>query len=124
MPGAERVRAIEVAAADALPCRVPVEDDGWRLRSNDGVTRRCNSVFPERGGRNPLDAKIERSEACYRSHGCVPRFQLTDASLPTAFRRRGAGGRIVRAAAERGRERGARHAYLQVHPGNVGAQAL
>ncbi len=233
-PSVESIRAIETAAADALPCKVLEADDGWRLRFEDGVTRRGNSVLAEQGGRDRLAAKIERAEAFYLSYGKVPRFQLTDASLPVGLRttlagkgysaqrgalvqtadlsalpesgeaaigrvrwapfassrwlealglgsgesaasltiraenlaavsppkvfleldvndtvaavgfavaagrylglfnlatvpsqrRRGAGGRVLRAAAAWGRERGAREVYLQVHPDNVAAQAL
>ena len=62
-PSVERIRVLETGAADALPCRVRVDDDGWRLRFNDGVTRRRNAVVPERAGREALPAKIERADA-------------------------------------------------------------
>lgn len=78
----ERIAQIERAAAEALPCGVRVDDDGWRLRFNDGVTRRCNSVFAERAGGDPLPRKIARAEGFYRQRGAVPRFQLTRASRP------------------------------------------
>lgn len=77
-----RILRIETAAADALVCRERVDDDGWRLRSNDGVTRRGNSVFPGRAGRDRLADKIDRAEAFYRDRGSVPRFQLTAAAQP------------------------------------------
>jgi ribosomal protein S18 acetylase RimI-like enzyme len=78
----ERIRAIEAAAADALPCRERVDDDGWRLRFNDGLTRRCNSVLAEAAGADALEDKIERAEAFYRARRALTRFQLTAASLP------------------------------------------
>ncbi len=78
----ERIRAIEAAAADALPCRERVDDDGWRLRFNDGLTRRCNSVLAEAAGADALEAKIERAEAFYGAREALTRFQLTAASLP------------------------------------------
>jgi hypothetical protein len=92
-----RAAAIERASADAPPCRLCVDDDGWRLRFNDGITRRRNSVFPERPGRAPLPAKIARSEAFYLE---------------------------LRALAGWGLARGARETYLQVHPAREAAQAV
>lgn len=86
-PSAEHVRALETAAADALACRERIDDDGWRLRFNDGVTRRGNSVFPQSAGRDRLADKIVRAEAFYGARASVPRFQLTDGSLPSGLRR-------------------------------------
>jgi ribosomal protein S18 acetylase RimI-like enzyme len=85
-PSAERIRALETAAADALACRERIDDDGWRLRFNDGVTRRGNSVFPQSTGHDRLADKIERAEAFYGARASVPRFQLTDGSLPSGLR--------------------------------------
>lgn len=101
-----RIAQIEQAAAEALPCRLSVDDDGWRLRFNDHVTRRCNSVLAGAPGSDPLAQKIERAEAFYRGHGAVPRFQITEASQPAgltgALVRRGyrerAGARVQTAA--------------------------
>ncbi len=86
-PDLRRTLALEVAAADALPPRERVDDDGWRLRFNDGVTRRRNSVFPERSGIDPLDAKVARAETFYRERGAVARFQVTAASRPPQLER-------------------------------------
>lgn len=96
-PDVRRILAVETAAADALPPRERVDDDGWRLRFNDGVTRRGNSVFAEQPGGDPLPAKLARAETFYRERGSVPRFQLTAASQPpelaTALHERGYRGR-------------------------------
>lgn len=92
-PHQRRVQRIEAAAADAMVCRVRAFDDGWRLRFNDGVTRRCNAVLAEHAGLDLLAAKIERAEAFYRDHGTAARFQLTTASQPVG---------LGRALAERG----------------------
>ncbi len=86
-PDPRRTLALEIAAADALPPRERVDDDGWRLRFNDGVTRRRNSVFAEHPGIDPLDAKLARAEAFYRERGAVARFQVTAASRPPELAR-------------------------------------
>lgn len=87
MPGGrvERVRSIETAAADALPCRVRMDDDGWRLRYSVGDSRRCNSVLAEHSGEDALPAKIARVEAFYAARGAPARFQISEASLPHAL---------------------------------------
>lgn len=81
-----------------MACRETVVDDGWRLRFNDGVTRRANSVLPERAGDDALDAKLARAEAFYLRRGLDPRFQTSDASQPSALEgvlaRRGYAGEV------------------------------
>lgn len=75
----------ERAAADALPCSETVEDDGWRLRFNAGVTRRCNSVLADADGADALEDKIARAERFYLARDALPRFQLTAASRPAGL---------------------------------------
>ncbi|MEJ2666929.1 MAG: GNAT family N-acetyltransferase [Deinococcales bacterium] len=79
------IRQIETLAADAFVCRESVRDDGWRLRFNDGVTRRGNSVLAEGPGCDPLDAKLARVEAFYRDRGVPARFQVSEASQPATL---------------------------------------
>ena len=80
-----RIRRIEGLAAASLPCLERVQDDGWQLRYNGNVTRRCSSVLASEAGRDDLRAKLERAEAFYRDHGSAPRFQLTLASRPSGL---------------------------------------
>lgn len=79
------IRQLESLAADALVCRESVRDDGWRLRYNDGVTRRGNSVLAEGPNRDSLDSKLVRAEAFYERRGIPARFQLSEASRPAAL---------------------------------------
>ena len=59
------------------------ELDGWRLRYNEGVTRRANSVLANRdAGTLPLGEKLERVEAFYAHFGVKARYQLCPASQP------------------------------------------
>ena len=117
-PTIERVAWLEAAAADAL---APAEDtrlDGWRFRSNHGVTRRGNSVLPEQDGGWTLARRIGEVEAFYRRRGLEPRMQLSAAARPI-----GLDDQLER----RGwrREEGARVLYLslaggrtsELHPG-------
>ncbi len=79
----EHVRALEDAAADAVPAAVVESLDGWRLRFNHGVKRRPNSVLANAdGGELTLADKLEHAEAFYASHGLKARFQLCPASVP------------------------------------------
>ena len=74
--------ALDRLAADAWPALETELDDGWRLRFNEGLHRRVNSVFPEQDGATPLEARLARAEAFYRKHGLPPRFQVSAASQP------------------------------------------
>lgn len=78
-----QIRLIEELAANAVPPSVAQELDGWRLRFNDGVTRRANSVLAHSAGSLlELDAKIAYVERFYARRNLPARFQLCPASLP------------------------------------------
>jgi ribosomal protein S18 acetylase RimI-like enzyme len=79
----ELIRQIETLAADAWPAAEVEDLDGWRLRANDGVTRRANSVWPnENRGRLSLDEKLHAVEAFYATRKLPARFQMCPAALP------------------------------------------
>lgn len=85
-PDLQPIRAVEEAAADAVPAAVVEHLDGWRLRFNHGVKRRPNSVLANAdGGRLELGDKLERAEAFYAAHGLKARFQLCPASVPAGL---------------------------------------
>ena len=79
------IALIETLAANALPAKHATHLDGWRLRYNDGVTRRANSVLAERAGALPLMAKLERAETFYQDLAAPARFQLSPASQPATL---------------------------------------
>jgi ribosomal protein S18 acetylase RimI-like enzyme len=84
-PARRRVAFIEAAAADAL---APLEErrlDGWRMRADDGGTRRGNSALPEARGREPLARKLAAAEAFYRRRGRAARVQLSAAAEPAGL---------------------------------------
>lgn len=76
------ISLLETLAADALPCKYVEAVDGWRLRYNDGVTRRANSVLAEAAGVKTLAEKIEQAEAFYKHKRVLARFQVSPASAP------------------------------------------
>jgi GNAT superfamily N-acetyltransferase len=80
-----RTDELEAVAYDFWRAPEVVELDGWRLRFGQGVSGRANSVWPNGDGSLPLDEKIERTEAWYRSRGLFVLFQLTDAARPAGL---------------------------------------
>jgi ribosomal protein S18 acetylase RimI-like enzyme len=77
------VRRLEEFAARAWPAARVEELDGWRLRADDGVTRRANSVLANTSAdRLPLAEKLARVEQFYARERLPARYQLCPASLP------------------------------------------
>jgi len=81
----EKISEIESCAADSIPVKHLEIYDGWRLRFNDGVTRRANSVLAERHGSIGLEQKLAYIEKFYRNYNSPARFQLSKASKPSAL---------------------------------------
>ena len=80
------VRRLVGFAAGAWPAGRVEELDGWRLRANQGVTRRANSVLANvSGDRLPLAEKLARVEAFYARERLPARYQLCPASLPAGL---------------------------------------
>jgi GNAT superfamily N-acetyltransferase len=74
---------LEAVARRAWPAEVQEPLDGWVLRFTHAVTRRANSVWPNRShGRVPLDEKLARAEAFYEARGIPPCYQITPACVP------------------------------------------
>jgi ribosomal protein S18 acetylase RimI-like enzyme len=77
------VHRLEDCAARAWPAAHVSDVDGWLLRRNDGVTRRANSVLPNRSdGRLSLAERLARVEDQYRQHGLPARYHMSPASQP------------------------------------------
>jgi ribosomal-protein-alanine acetyltransferase len=51
-------------------------------------------------------------------------MHINNVAVREKYRRRGIGGALLSAVLDRGKERGARKAFLEVRAGNVAAQAL
>lgn len=74
---------IEELAANAWRPAVEQTLDGWRLRFNQGVNRRCNSVWPNGWGeRISLEERLGLVEDFYRRRGVTFRYQMCPAAQP------------------------------------------
>jgi GNAT superfamily N-acetyltransferase len=79
----DRIRRLEDCAARAWPAAHVSDIDGWLLRFNHGVTRRANSVLPNRSRcRLPLAERLSRVEKVYRQWSLPIRYQLSPAAEP------------------------------------------
>jgi len=78
-----RISLIEELAANAWRPEIEQSLDGWRLRYNQGVNRRCNSVWPNQlGGNIDLEERLDLVEAFYARWQIRPRYQLCPAAKP------------------------------------------
>jgi len=83
MTDPQLILTLETIAANAWPAAEVVACDGWRLRSTNGVTRRANSVWPNRDdGALTLETKLAQVEAFYaaRQHPAI--YQICEAMQP------------------------------------------
>jgi ribosomal protein S18 acetylase RimI-like enzyme len=83
--GADRdeIVLLEELGADAWEPAEWADLDGWRLRYNQGASRRGNSVLPVRSaGGLGLTEKLGRASAFYRERDEPVRFQMSSACVP------------------------------------------
>ncbi len=80
------IRLLEDIGANAWPAARVERLHGWRLGYDRGVTRRANSVLPNRwtGGVDP-DTAIDQVERRYRARGLTPCLKLTRAAEPAGL---------------------------------------
>jgi N-acetylglutamate synthase len=77
------VHFLEELAANAWPPATSQMMDGWRLRYNENVTQRANSVLPNDCiGEMRLEERLKLVEDFYALRGMRARFQASPASLP------------------------------------------
>ncbi|MEM7031390.1 MAG: GNAT family N-acetyltransferase [Chloroflexota bacterium] len=80
---ADLIYHIEELAANAWPSSITQVVDGWRLRFNEQVTRRANSVWPNAlGAQHDLTDSLNWVEDFYQQRGCPPRYQICPAAQP------------------------------------------
>jgi ribosomal protein S18 acetylase RimI-like enzyme len=77
---------LEERAFRAWPAAEVRELEGWRLRSTAGVTRRANSVWPNRiTGPLPLDRRLDEAEAFYAGRRLPALYQITTIATPAGL---------------------------------------
>jgi ribosomal protein S18 acetylase RimI-like enzyme len=77
------IRFLEELAANAWPAEVVQVVAGWRLRFNQNVSRRANSVWPNEAGNScSLAEKLALVEDFYTRRGCPARYQICPATQP------------------------------------------
>ena len=77
------VHFLEELASNAWPSAMAQMVDGWRLRFNERITQRANSVLPnDCTGSISLDKRLSLAEDFYARRGMGARFQVSPASLP------------------------------------------
>ena len=82
MTARRRISELEELSSNAWPAREIEHIGGWKLRANDGITRRANSVLPLGDPKRKLEDAIDGVERFYGERGIEPRFQMTEASIP------------------------------------------
>ena len=79
------IRFIDELAANAWAAHTNQIVSGWRLRWNDGVTGRANTVWAGSLGddRMTLEDRIQIAEEFYQRRNAPPKFHICPATLPT-----------------------------------------
>ena len=78
----EEINELELLGHNAWFAQERMRIGGWLLRANNGVTRRANSVLPLGPPGLDLSTAIEFAIEFYTSRDLIPRFQVSEASLP------------------------------------------
>jgi ribosomal protein S18 acetylase RimI-like enzyme len=78
----EEINELELLGHNAWFAQERMRIGGWLLRANQGVTRRANSVLPLGPPGIDLPTAIDFVIEFYSSRNLIPRFQVSEASLP------------------------------------------
>jgi hypothetical protein len=79
----DEINEIELIAHNAWFAQERMRLGGWLLRADHGITRRANSVLPLGPPGLDLSTAIDFAIEFYSSRGLNPRFQMSEASLPS-----------------------------------------
>ena len=91
MSNATLIYTIETLARNAWPAKETSTLDGWRLRFNDGVTSRANSVWPNEAAKEnslPLPKRIQQVEHLYAQHHLPACYQICPIVQPSNLDKR------------------------------------
>ena len=76
------INELELLGHNAWVAQERMRIGGWLLRADHGVTRRANSVLPLGSPGLDINTAIEFAIEFYSSRDIIPRFQVSEASLP------------------------------------------
>jgi len=79
----EEINELELIAHNAWFAQERMRLGGWLFRADNGVTRRANSVLPLGSPGLAVSTAIDFAIEFYQSRDITPRFQISEASLPT-----------------------------------------
>ena len=79
----EEINELELIAHNAWFAQERMRLGGWLLRADNGITRRANSILPLGPPGLDLTTAINFATEFYTSRDLIPRFQITEASLPS-----------------------------------------
>ncbi len=85
MTDSKTIKELEQVGAASWLAREIKSLGGWQLRANDGVTRRANSVLPLESPEGSFRDSIDYVVDFYTSRNILPRFQMTESSIPTGL---------------------------------------
>jgi ribosomal protein S18 acetylase RimI-like enzyme len=78
----DEINELELIAHNAWFAQERMRLGGWLLRADNGITRRANSVLPLGSPGLDISTAIEFAIEFYTSRNLIPRFQVSEASLP------------------------------------------
>ena len=78
----EEINELELLGHNAWVAQERMRLGGWLLRADNGITRRANSVLPLGPPGLDLSTAIDFAIEFYSSRDLIPRFQVSEASLP------------------------------------------
>ena len=79
----EEINELELLGHNAWFAQERMRLGGWLLRADNGITRRANSVLPLGPPGLNLSTAIDFAIEFYSSRDLIPRFQVSEASLPS-----------------------------------------
>jgi len=79
----DEINELELLGHNAWVAQERMRLGGWLLRADNGITRRANSVLPLGSPGLALSTAIDFATEFYTSRAIIPRFQVSEASLPS-----------------------------------------
>ena len=79
----DEINELELIAHNAWFAQERMRLGGWLLRADHGITRRANSVLPLGPPGMDLSTAIDFAVEFFTSRDLIPRFQVSEASLPS-----------------------------------------